>query len=151
MFSSENFTSNQKFWAICDLIKNFEESLYLWHTWTWTWTCDTLVANSSHAAKHNCQVFLFLFQMFAAFQILETPTLFCVFVPFVFKLWLSGSILHLSSNLVPLTRLASSNHMLYKKNWLGTFIKKKHFGMSYSHHLICNISAEPWVSGSAGN
>ena len=101
MFSSENFTSNQKFWAICDLIKNFEESLYLWHTWTWT--CDTLVANSSHAAKHNCQVFLFLFQMFAAFQILETPTLFCVFVPFVFKLWLSGSILHLSSNLVPLT------------------------------------------------
>ena len=53
MFSSENFTSNQKFWAICDLIKNFEESLYLWHTWTWTWTCDTLVVNSSHAAKHT--------------------------------------------------------------------------------------------------
>ena len=30
-------------------------------------------------------------------------TLFCVFVPFVFKLWLSGSILHLSSNLVAVT------------------------------------------------
>ena len=128
MFSSENFTSNQKFWAICDLIKNFEESLYLWHTWTWT--CDTLVANSSHAAKHNCQVFLFLFQMFAAFQILETPTLFCVFVPFVFKLWLSGSILHLSSNLVPLTRLTSSNHVLHKKtdfNSIKNFDKKKTF------------------------
>lgn len=41
--------------------------------------------------------------MFAGFQILQQQPLFCVFVPFVFKLWLSGSILHLSSNLLPLT------------------------------------------------
>ena len=141
-------------------IKSFEQFVIWLKTLRKVCTCDTLglglgLVTHLWSTLHMLPniLFLFLFQMFAAFQILETPTLFCVFVPFVFKLWLSGSILHLSSNLVPLTRLTISNHMLYKKTDLNSIrnFYNKYFGMSYSHHLICNISAEPWVSGSAGN
>ena len=92
-FPSENFIFNQKFRATSDLIKTF---------WKVS-ACDILVAGQLFAWPQTDIWFPSLLWMFVAFQILEQPTLFCVFVPFVFKLWLSGSILHLSSNLVPLT------------------------------------------------
>ena len=91
-------------------IKSFEQFVIWLKTLRKVCTCDTLglglgLVTHLWSTLHMLPniLFLFLFQMFAAFQILETPTLFCVFVPFVFKLWLSGSILHLSSNLVAVT------------------------------------------------
>ena len=64
-------------------------------------TCDILLVNNSPICpKKVCVRFCW---NICSSGIAYGFTLFCVFVPFVFKLWLSGSILHLSSNLVPLT------------------------------------------------
>ena len=64
-------------------------------------TCDILLVNNSPICpKKVCVRFCW---NICSSGIAYGFTLFCVFVPFVFKLWLSGSILHLSSNLVAVT------------------------------------------------
>ena len=64
-------------------------------------TCDILLVNNSPICPKKVYV-IFCWNICSS-GIAYGFTLFCVFVPFVFKLWLSGSILHLSSNLVAVT------------------------------------------------
>ena len=79
-------------------------------------TCDKLEVKTISSSRSTR--FYFYFLDFKCYSSSSNPaTLFCVFIPFVFKLWLSGSNLHLFCNLVPLT---ISKHVL-QKNWAGLF------------------------------
>ena len=86
-----------------DLIKTSDESLYLWHTsgQQFTYLSKKRSAWVLNQLK-NIISLGFCWNIWSS-SIAYGFTLFCVFVPFVFKLWLSGSILHLSSNLVAVT------------------------------------------------